>query len=132
MTSALLNIHYDIPTTDYTIGFGGGRYLDGDIGIEARGIYRPSQGWQIEGFATVSSENDKTYNNKNTNLFAGLKVTMPLGQFKGLPNNSRQTFDFKPLARDKGQRINNPYPLYDITDPWQTRELYKYWNRVVE
>ena len=123
---------YDIPDTFYSLGLSGGRYLDGDIGIETRAIYKPAQGWRIEGFTTLSNENDTTLDNDSTNLFAGLKVTMPLGQFKRLPDNSRQTLTMAPFARDKGQRIDNPYPLYDITDPWQTRELHKYWNRVTE
>jgi len=131
-TSALLNLWADMPDYPVTLGLSAGRFLDGDTGIQAKTIYKPAQGWRVEGFATLSNEEDQTLKNKNTNVFAGLKVTMPLGQFKKLPDNSRQTFEFKPFARDKGQRINNPYTLYDLTDTWQTKQLHKYWNKVTE
>lgn len=131
-TTALLNLHYDIPQSPYSVGLSGGQFLDSDYGIEAKGIYRPAQGWAIEGFVTLSNKNDRTLRNRRTNLFSGIKLTMPLGQLKYLPDNSRQTFDFSPFARDKGQRIDNPYPLYDLTNPWQTSQIQQYWNEITE
>jgi hypothetical protein len=131
-TSALLNLWYDMP--DYPISFGltGGQFTDGDAGMQFKTIYKNGDGWRVEGFATWTNEDDKTLQNDDTNIFAGMRVTMPLGQFQHLPDNSRASVYFEPFARDKGQRIENPYPLYDITDPWQTRNLYKYWERVVD
>ncbi len=131
-TSALLNLWYDMPTTPLTFGLSGGRFLDGDYGGMAKAVYKPAQGWSIEGYATYSNEREQQLDGDTSHMIAGLRLTMPLGQFKGLPDNSHQTIDIAPFARDKGQRIDNAYPLYDLTDPWHTKNIYRDWNRITK
>ena len=128
-TSALLNLWYDMPRYPLQFGASYGQFLDGDVGGQFKARYTPAPGWQIEGFATLTNQDDRTLdNNDDTKLFAGLKLTMPLGNLAALPDNSRMSVDFKPFARDKGQRIETPYSLYDLTDPWHTNTIYRYWD----
>jgi|GEM_PF-2303121 len=132
-TSALLNVWYDVPFQPYSVGVSAGRFLDGDTGTQLRARYAPSPGWLIEGYGTYSNEMDTSLDHgKNTNWEFGLRLSMPLGDIKLLPNNSRQTLTLKPFARDKGQRIDNPYPLYDLTNPWQAKNIYAHWGDVVK
>ena len=115
-----------------SLGFSYGRFLDGDVGGQMQAVYRPATGWSLKGFATLTNQDDRTLDGGNTNLFAGLKLSMPLGQFKGLPDNSRQTITVAPFARDKGQRIDNPYPLYDLTSAWQMDAITTDWHMITE
>jgi hypothetical protein len=132
-TSALLNLWYDAPFHPYAIGLSAGQFLGGDTGGQLRARYTPKPGWIVEGYGTYSNESDQSLDNdEDTDFEAGLRLTMPLGNLKILPSNSRQTFDIKPFARDKGQRLNNPYPLYDLTDPWQAKNLYRYWDDITD
>ncbi len=131
-TSALLNAWYDVPSRPVTLGVSYGRFLDGDIGGQVQARYKPAAGWEVKGFATLTNQDDRTLDGDTTNLFAGMKLTMPLGQFKGLPDNSRQTLTIAPFARDKGQRINNAYPLYDLTSAWQADKIYTDWHKITE
>jgi hypothetical protein len=130
--SYFLNAWYDLPETPLSFGASAGRFLDGDIGIELKGRWTPKPGWRVEGVATLTNENDTTLGNDKTNIFAGLRATMPLGQFKLLPDQSRTELNITPFARDKGQRIDNPYPLYDYTDPWSARNINRYWNEITD
>jgi len=129
-TSILLNGWYDIPNRPVAFGVSYGQFLDGDVGGQVKAIYRPAPGWRIEGFATYSNQDDRALDGDNTNMMAGVKITMPLGRFSFLPDNSRQTIDIRPFARDKGQRINNPYPLYDLTNAWQADQIYRDWHHL--
>ncbi len=130
--SYLLNTWYDIPETPLSFGASAGRFLDGDVGIEFKSRWTPKPGWKVEGHTTFTNENDTTLGNDKTHVFAGLRATMPLGQFKLLPDQSRTELNITPFARDKGQRIDNPYPLYDYTDPWSTRNIRDYWHEITD
>jgi hypothetical protein len=130
--SYLLNTWYDMPETPVSFGASAGRFLDGDMGVEFKTRWTPKPGWRLEGFTTLTNKADTTLQNDKTHLFAGLRATMPLGQFATLNDQARAEIDLTPFARDKGQRVDNPYPLYDYTDPWSTRNLYKYWNQITK
>lgn len=130
--SALANAWYDWPRTPLSFGLSAGRFLDGDAGAQGRILYRPAAGWRIEGFATFSDETETTLDGGTSSFSAGLRLTMPLGRLAFLPENSRQTIRIKPFARDKGQRIDNPYPLYGLTDPWSTQNLYRHWKAITQ
>ena len=130
-TSALLNTWYDFQSAPITLGLSAGQFLDNDLGGQAKIRWAPAAGWVVEGYTTYTHESDHTLDNNNdTNFITGLRLTMPLGDFRLIPQNSRQTITIEPFSRDKGQRLDNPYPLYDLTDPWSTRNLYRYWDRI--
>jgi hypothetical protein len=129
--SYLVNAWYDMPTRPVSFGLSAGRFLDGDKGVEFKTRWTPKPGWMAEGFVTTTNESDTSLDNrKSRNILAGLRLSMPLGQFKYVPDGSRATIDLMPLARDKAQKIDNPYPLYDLTNPWHSRQIYAYWNEV--
>lgn len=129
--SGLINIWYDVPLEPYTFGVSAGRFLDGDNGYQLHAAFKPSQGWKIEGYATHSFQSDSTINKDgDTNWIFGARLIMPLGQFRGIPDNSIQTVKLEPFARDHGQRLDNPYPLYDLTEAWQPREILGQWQSI--
>lgn len=130
--SGFINGWYDFQDTPITIGASFGRFLAGDVGAELKGIYKPKAGWRLEGYTRISNEAEQTWDNDDTNITAGLRLSAPLGQIRSHPANSRMVVSLEPFGRDKRQRVHNQYPLYDLTDPWSTQNLYRYWNKIAE
>ena len=112
-------------------GLSAGRFLDGDIGYQIHSTYKPATGWQLKTYATYSAQDDTTVTKKDSeNWIFGARLTMPLGRIKNIPDNSRQTITIEPFARDHGQKLNNPYPLYDLTEAWQLRNIKTHWQDI--
>lgn len=131
--SGFVNAWYDMPTRPITFGLSLGRFMDGDWGGEMKTIYKPASGWTIEGFARYSDEKDISYaGSQSDHITAGLRVTIPIGQLRATPYNSRLTSLFVPFGEDKRQRLHNAYPLYALTDPWSTQNIYQNWDDILE
>ena len=131
--SYLLNAWYDLPETPVSFGASTGRFLDGDMGIEFKTRWTPKPGWKAEGFINYSNEaNHAPHNDDRTHVFTGVKLSIPIGRFDLINDQIRIDFDIAPMGRDKGQRIDNPYPLYDYTDPWSARSINRYWNEITD
>lgn len=132
--SAFINGAYDWPNRPVTFGLSLGRFLDGDIGGELGITYKPAPGWRVKGFMRYSNQRETapSANGKGNNYTIGFRAAMPLEQLRTIPQNSYQTIDFSPFGRDKRARIHNRYALYDLTDPWSTGQLYRYWNQLTE
>lgn len=130
--SAFLNGYYDLNKSPLSFGVSGGRFLDGDYGGEVKAMLKPKPGWRIDAFARYSFDEARNLDNDKTNVFGGLRLTIPLEQLKGMPENSRADTDFMPFGRDKAQRIDNHYPLYQLTDPWSTANTYQNWNDILK
>lgn len=132
-TSAFINGWYEMPRTPVTLGLSIGRFLDGDFGGEIKTIYKPKSGWSAEMFARYSNEFDTSLdNNQTTNATIGLRLSAPLESLHLHPENSRATIEVAPFRKDKRQRIHNEYPLYDLTDPWSTHNLHRYWDEFTQ
>ncbi len=130
-TSALLNLWYDTPVLPMNFGLSAGRFLDGDIGYQIHSTYKPAAGWQLKAYATHSAQDDATVTKRDSeNWIFGGRLTMPLGRIKNIPDNSRQTVTIEPFARDHGQTLDNSYPLYDLTDAWQLRNIKTHWQDI--
>jgi hypothetical protein len=86
----------------------------------------------VDGFIRYSNESDQRLDQQKTNIFTGIALTMPIGQFRTLPDHSRLITEIKPFGRNKAQRISNQYPLYDLTDPWSTANIYQNWNDITK
>lgn len=130
--SAFINGYYDFQNRPYNLGLSLGRFIDGDYGGELTAAYKPKAGWRLEGFARYSDEANRTLDNSTTHMETGLRLTIPLEQLRGVPANSRATFEESPFGRDKRQRVDNQYPLYTLTDPWSSANIYQNWNDIID
>ena len=67
----------------------------------------------------------------NTNLYTGIHLSLPLGSLALLPNGSRVISNAVPLGRDKGQRLDNPTSLYEMTEPLSYRHITRQWQKLM-
>ena len=123
---------YEIPQTDLTIGVKLGRYLAEDLGGTVSLTKSMSNGMAFEAFMTATDNADYDLFGGTTHLYSGLKFTMPIGNVAVLPRGSHIRASALPLGRDTGQSIDNPMPLYTLTDPISTRAMIRDWGTVTE
>lgn len=64
-------------------------------------------------------------------LYIGVRLSLPLGAFKYIPDNAGLNINSKPFGRDIAQRLNNPAKLYDLTQPLSQAHLVKNWQDIV-
>jgi hypothetical protein len=127
-----LKAWYEIPQTDLTLGFKAGRYLAEDIGGTLSLTKSMDNGAKLEAFATATDQADFDPFGGTTQLYSGLRLTLPLGNVPGLPAGSQARFTAAPIGRDTGQSIDSPLPLYDLTEPLSYRHMARRWIEITE
>ena len=127
-----LKAYYEFPETDMTAEARLGRYLNEDIGGTLALNQRFGHGLNVRGFVTATDQADVDIFGGTTNLYAGLELTMPLGNIPFIPQNTVARVKAAPFGRDTGQTLESPIDLYAMTEPLSYRHLTQYWNDVVE
>ncbi len=127
-----VNAWYEIPQTDLTLQAKAGRFLAGDVGarLSLSGEFRG--GASMEGFVTVSNRSDMDLFGGETDVFNGVRLRLPIGNLKYLPDASQIHINIEPQGRETAQILNKPLSLYDITDGFSHRELARDWEYVAE
>jgi hypothetical protein len=125
-----LNLYYEPPGTDLTFEARVGRYLAGDVGGTFGVEKHLDNGVKLRGFITATDRSDYDVFGGGTNLYGGVEVTLPLGDRRYLPNGSAVRFAALPLGRDAGQTLDNPLPLYELTEPMSARQIIRHWTDV--
>lgn len=123
---------YDIPNWDLTVNAKAGRYLAEDFGASIGLQKNFKNGAKLEGFVTLSDNADFDLLGGTTHSYHGMKFTFPLGGYKYIPRNTALNIAAAPFGRDIGQALNNPMPLYTLTDPFTLDHMSEYWDEVVE
>ncbi len=126
-----LNAWYDIPDYDVTINASAGRYLAEDIGFTLGLGKTFDNGASLKGFLTVTDNADYDLFGGTTNAYQGIQLSLPLGGFKHMPQNSQIRTKIEPFGRDTGQRLQSPLPLYEITEPFSKPHMIRNWNEIV-
>ncbi len=127
-----LKTWYEIPQTDLTIGFKAGRYLGQDLGGTLSLTKGMENGVKIEAFATATNNADYDLFGGTTHIYSGLRLTMPFGNVPYVPRGSMARVTAAPLGRDMGQTIDQPLPLYDLTEPFSYRAIAAGWDQITE
>lgn len=127
-----VNGWYEFPENDLTLHGKIGRYLNGDVGGTLSLSKDLDNGAQIEAFATATDQADYDLFGDTTHIYSGLKLSLPLGQFKYMPERSAARFTFAPQGRDTGQVLDAPLKLYDLTTPLSYRHIARHWHGIVE
>ncbi|HPD83351.1 MAG: YjbH domain-containing protein [Alphaproteobacteria bacterium] len=127
-----LNLFYEIPNTNTTAYFKAGKYLRGDVGgsLGLKKLF--TNGSSLEGFLTTTNQRGLDILGKTTHLYGGIRFTLPLGNIPYIPDGSEIRFSTGPLARDIGQTLDKPQPLYEATEPISYRQLNQSWNHLLE
>ena len=125
-----INAWYDIPHWDMTVNAKVGRYLAEDFGGTLSLQKHFDNGVKLEGYATLTNSADLNLFGGVSHLDHGLRLTLPLSGFKYAPQNTNAVFKAAPFGRDIGQKLENPMPLYDLTESFSTRHLAAHWSDV--
>lgn len=126
--TGFLNAYYEIPQSGVTLKASAGRYLAGDIGgsLELKNEF--TNGVILSGGITATNKADADIYGGKTNVYTGIKLSLPLGSIPFTPDGSRFTTNAAPLGRDSAQRLDNPVPLYEITEPLSYRHITRHWG----
>lgn len=132
LLSGHIKAWYEIPGTGMTVQAKIGRYLAEDFGGTLSLSNRFRNGASVEAFATMTSLREADVFGGATNLTSGLRFRLPLGSLPALPDGSETRFAFAPIGRDSGQSIENPVPLYDLTDQVSYRAVTDHWGEIAD
>lgn len=130
--TARLNGWYEFPETGLTLHASIGRYLAGDTGGTLSLRKRFENGVELSGEITATDQSDYNVFGSRTQLYSGLNLRVPLGQFAYVPNGSAIRTKIAPLGRVTGQQLDNPVALYNLTEPLSYRHVARYWPRVLD
>lgn len=127
-----INAWYEIPDSELTIEAKLGRYLAGDWGGSLSLNREFDNGAKMSGFVTITDQDDYDIFGEKTNLYSGIKFTLPIGNTKFIPENTEIQTEIAPIGRDNGQTIDKPLPLYQLTDKFSQRHIANHWNSILE
>lgn len=127
--TALLALHYRIPSLGVTATARAGRFLARDNGVRFELKRRFRSGIEVGGWYTVTDGDDITspgspgdpYNDK------GVFVSIPLAPMLTKDTRGRAGLALAPWTRDVGQMVVTPNDLYTLVErrlPWQRDEYF--------
>src|SRR5262249_43559180 len=129
--SGFVNAWYDIPTWDITLHAKAGRYLAGDVGGTLGLEKQFRNGAKLEGFVTVTNYAVPDIFGGITHAYNGVRLSIPLGGFKHMPEGAGIHFTAAPFGRDTGQALENPMPLYEATQQFSYGHMADNWDRIL-
>ncbi len=123
---------YDLPKWDVTLNAKAGRFLAEDLGVSLGLQKQFKNGAKLEGFVTLSDNADFDLFGGTTHSYHGVKLSLPLGGYKYMPDNAKINTAIAPFGRDIGQSLQNPMPLYSLTEGFTLNHMSEYWDEIVE
>lgn len=131
LLSGHLNAWYTMPEDALTFQARFGRFLAEDVGAELSLEKSFKNGASLDAFVTLTDQADFDLFGGTTHAHHELRLTLPLGSFKWLPEGSTIRTRIEPFGRDIGQSIDNPVSLYDLTQPFSKEHLARHWDDTV-
>lgn len=127
-----LNGWYDFAERDLTLKASVGRYLADDFGGTLSLVKGFDNGAKLEGFVTVTNKADFDLFGGLTHAHHGIRLSLPLGSIKHIPDGSEIRVSAIPFGRDIGQSINAPIKLYDATEPLSYDHIARHWRDITK
>ncbi len=127
-----LNLYYDVPDTEITTFVKAGRFIGGDVGVNAGAQMHLASGMNLKGYVTATNAGDKDVFGSDRNLIAGLQLSVPLGDIPFVPQGSEARVKIAPFTRDDGAMVDKPVDLYSVTEPMSYRHLGRNWQAVLD
>lgn len=131
-TTGHINLYYEVPNTMMTAYSNIGRYLDGDFGTTLGFQSTFKNGAKLDSFITATDESDLDIFGGESHLYGGLRLHLPIGNAPYVPRGSEIRLTAAPFARDKGQMLDHPLPLYEATEPLSSRQIYQNWSNLLD
>lgn len=125
-----LNAWYDFPASDLTLHARVGRYLAEDTGATLGLKKSFMNGASIEGFANYTNAQDYDLFGGDTHAYHGVRLSLPLGSVKYVPDGSEMRLSAAPFGRDTGQSLNKPFDLYEETESFSYDHIARYWHDI--
>ncbi|MCK5284293.1 MAG: YjbH domain-containing protein [Alphaproteobacteria bacterium] len=126
-----INGWYNIPKHDLTLQARFGRYLAEDIGGTLSLNKQFKNGANLKSFVTITDNADFDLFGGTTHAYHGMQLSLPLGGFKYMPNNTHINIKTSPFGRDTAQSLNTPLPLYELTQGFSYEHMVKYWDNII-
>lgn len=127
-----LNGWYSFPAQNLTLKAQVGRYLAEDIGASLSIEKEFLNGAKLQAFTTLTDGADHSIYGGTTHAYNGLRLSIPLGNQKYLPEGSEVRVSAAPFGRDYGQSLNKPFDLYEETDALSYEHLARYWHEITD
>lgn len=127
-----VNLFYEMPNQTTTAYLKIGQYLREDKGATFGVKNNFENGTKLEAFITGTDQEDADILGNSTHMFGGVRVSLPLGNIPYVPDGSELRLSTQPFARDSGQILDNPQPLYDVTEPIASRQLHRSWKTLLD
>lgn len=129
--TAFLNAWYEVPGTDVTLFAKAGRFLGEDDGVSGGMEMNFDSGARLSGFITATERDEPDVFGGDTHLYGGLRLSLPIGGMKYVPDGSEIRVKAGPIGRDSAQELDKPLPLYRVTEPMSYRRLARSWTEVL-
>ena len=127
ITTGHLNFWYEVPDSNVTAFTKIGRYLAEDYGATLGLQTRFDNGAELKGFVTGTNRIDTNLFGGTSHFYSGVEFKLPLGNIPYVPRGSHIETKFEPMARNAGQSLDNPLPLYELTEPLSYRRIVQSW-----
>lgn len=128
---AELTTYYDIPGYDLTLTASGGLYLAEDKGFRVGVEKRFKNGVKLSGYLGFSDTDDLDVQRGIVASNHGLRLTFPLGQVKGLPQQSSARIMMEPFGRIPLQTLDKAIDLYELTTPLSLPHIARHWDEII-
>jgi hypothetical protein len=130
--SGFLTSYYEFPDSNLTLKASIGRYLAGDFGGTLALAKRMDDGIAINADLTVTNRADTDTFGHASHIYTGFTITVPLDYRRHIPKGADGRLRIGPLTRDSGAAIDDPLPLYDLTEPFSARQIVRHWNEITD
>ena len=127
-----VNVFYELPDEQTTLFAKAGKYLAGDVGGTLGIKNNFKNGTKLEAFVTGTNKSDTSIFGGKTNLYSGMRLTLPIGNIPLIPENTKIRLTTAPFARTTGQTLDKHNDLYEITEPIAYRHLSQSWNHLLD
>ena len=123
---------YEFPDSDLTLQARIGRYLAEDVGGTFALEHRFNNGAKMQAFVTATNNADFDIFGHTTHIYSGIKLALPFGHIKHIPEGSEIRITAAPFARDAGQALEKPVDLYEISTPLSYRHITRHWQGITD
>lgn len=100
-----------------------GQYLAQDVGVRGDFSKQFKSGVIVGAYASLSNLSAEEFGEGS--FTKGFYISIPFDVMTVKPSRNRAKFDWQPLTRDGGQKLNKEHDLFSLTDsasPWFTRK----------
>lgn len=132
ITTGHLNLFYEMPNDQTTAYLKLGQYLREDRGGTFGLAHNFENGAKLGGEISVTNQADDDILGNKTYAYGGIKFSLPFGNIPYVPAGSEFRFTTEPFARDSGQILDKPQPLYEVTEPIAYRSLSQSWKHLLD